>query len=49
MQGNIFFNRLKKFYKGEIKIIGSPRYDNFNFVKKKFEIVEINNKQKTQQ
>lgn len=46
VQGKNFYRDLKKFYKGTIKVIGSPRYDNFDFKKKKLLLESSNNKKK---
>lgn len=40
VQGYKFFKNLKKFYKGRVKIIGSPRYDNFKFIKYKIKKIK---------
>lgn len=47
VQGSQFFKRLQKFFKRKIKIIGAPRYDNFDFKKiQNFEIKELNKNKK---
>ena len=46
VQGKNFYKNIKKFYRGTVKIIGSPRYDNIVFKRKKLKLDGVNRKKK---